>query len=199
MLDLEPAAQQMSQLLDGIADTQLAAATPCPDYTLGDLVDHVGGLALAFTMAATKERLPGPPQGPSGDATRLEADWRTRIPERLDALVEAWRNGDAWEGMTQAGGVDLPGDVAGRVALNELVIHGWDVAAASGQRFEVDPVSLEATLEFVAPMSEPGADRGGLFGPVVEVPADSPLLDRVIGLSGREPSWSSGSARRTVS
>ncbi len=38
-------------------------------------------------------------------------------------------------------------------------------------------------------MSTEGGGREGLFGPVVDVPADAPLLDRVIGLSGRDPSW----------
>ncbi len=39
--------------------------------------------------------------------------------------------------MTKAGGVDLPGEVAGLVALDELVVHGWDVARATGQAYDV--------------------------------------------------------------
>ena len=53
--DLQPAATSMAGLLAGISDDQLGASTPCPDYVLGDLVDHVGGLAKAFTWAATKD------------------------------------------------------------------------------------------------------------------------------------------------
>ncbi len=97
--------------------------------------------------------------------------------------------------MTSAGGVDLPGEVAGLVALDELVIHGWDVARSSGQRYDVDPASLEAVHGFVAQFSGPGHedDRRGLFGPEVEVTADAPLLDRVVAMAGREPSWSPAS------
>ena len=96
--------------------------------------------------------------------------------------------------MTRAGGVDLPGEVAGLVALDELVVHGWDVARATGQPYEVDVPSLETVQAFVAQFSEPGMEeaRAGLFGPVVEVPEDAPLLDRVIGLTGRDPAWSPG-------
>jgi uncharacterized protein (TIGR03083 family) len=47
--DLGPAAARLVDLLAGIKDDQLGAPTPCPDYTLGDLLDHVGSLALAFT------------------------------------------------------------------------------------------------------------------------------------------------------
>lgn len=94
--------------------------------------------------------------------------------------------------MTRAGGIDLPGEVAGLVALDEVVIHAWDVARASGQPFECDPATLEAVHGFVAQFSGPGQEeqRQGLFGPVIEVARDAPLLERVIRLSGRDPAWS---------
>jgi uncharacterized protein (TIGR03086 family) len=94
--------------------------------------------------------------------------------------------------MTRAGGVDLPGEVAGLVALDELVIHGWDVAKASGQPYEVDDASLEGTWSFVSQFSGPGHDeeRQGLFGPEVDVPADAPRFDRLLGMTGRDPDWS---------
>jgi uncharacterized protein (TIGR03086 family) len=192
LVDLHPAARRMADLISAIPDELLAGPTPCPAYTLGDLVDHVGGLSLAFTAAATKAKGDVASQGPSGDATRLTDDWRSRIPRDLASLATAWRDPGAWEGMTMAGGVELPGEVAGLVALDELVIHGWDVARASGQPYGCDSPSLEVVHEFVAQFSGPGeeAARGEMFGPVVEVPDSAPLLDRVIGLSGRDPDWS---------
>jgi uncharacterized protein (TIGR03086 family) len=192
MVDLEPAARRTADLIRGVPEERLGGPTPCPAYRLGDLVDHVGGLALAFTAAATKDTDALAGQGPSGDAARLGDDWRTRIPRDLVAMAEAWRDPSAWSGMTKAGGIDLPGEVAGLVALDELVVHGWDVARASGQAYEPDPQLLEAVHGFVSQFSGPGqeAAREGLFGPVVEVPDDAPLLDRVIGLTGRDPAWS---------
>ena len=194
LVDLEPATRRMAELVRGVPDELLDRPTPCPAYTLGDLLDHVAGLSLAFTAAATKATGDASSQGPSGDASRLGDDWRTRIPRDLAALAEAWREPAAWTGMTQAGGVELPGEVAGLIALDEVVIHGWDVARASGQAYDCDPRSLEAVHDFVAQFSGPGQEeaRAGLFGPVVEVPDDAPLLDRVIGLTGRDPAWSPG-------
>jgi uncharacterized protein (TIGR03086 family) len=148
-------------------------------------------LALGFTAAAKKDAGDATSRAPSGDASRLSGDWRTRIPRELASLAEAWRDPTAWSGTTRAGGIDLPGEVAGLVALDELVIHGWDIARASGQPYDCDPDSLEAVLRFVEPLAAPEheAQREGLFGPVVEVPADADLVDRVIGLSGRHPDW----------
>ncbi len=191
-VDLEPAARRMADLIAGVSDEMLDRPTPCPDYRLGDLLDHVGGLARAFTTAATKAHGAAGSQGPSGDASRLGVDWRTRIPRDVVALAKAWRDPEAWTGMTQAGGADLPGEVAGLVALDELVIHGWDVARASGQPYECDGLTLAAVESFVAPFSVPGheAEREGLFGPVVDVPDGVPPLERVLGMTGRNASWS---------
>jgi uncharacterized protein (TIGR03086 family) len=193
-VDLEPAARRLGDLVGDIPDELLDAPTPCPAYTLGDLVDHVGGAALAFTGAAAKDLGDATSHAPSGDASRLSDDWRSRIPRDLAALANAWRDPDAWTGMTKAGGVELPGEVAGLVALDELVVHGWDVARATGQSYDCDAPSLEAVHAFVSQFSEPGQEeaRAGLFGPVVDVPDDAPLVDRVIGLTGRDPAWSPG-------
>jgi len=193
-VDLEPAVRRLADLVSSVPDDLLVAPTPCPAYTLGDLVEHVGGAASAFTGAAVKDLGDATSQGPSGDASRLTDDWRSRIPRDLAGLAEAWRDPAAWTGMTKAGGVDLPGEVAGLVALDEVVVHGWDVARATGQPYECDTPSVEAVHGFVAQFSEPGMEeaRAGLFGPVVEVPDDAPLLDRVIGLTGRDPGWSRG-------
>jgi len=142
--DLGPAAEEMSALIAAVPDEMLGRSTPCPAYRLGDLIDHVGGLALAFTAAAVKDRGPLTGSAPSGDAARLSEDWRTRIPRNLSAMAAAWRVPAAWTGMTQAGGGDLPGEVAGLAGLDELVVHAWDIARASGQELTSDPAAVES-------------------------------------------------------
>jgi uncharacterized protein (TIGR03086 family) len=182
--DLEPAARRMAGLVEGVPNDGLGRPTPCARYTVGDLLDHIGGAALAFTAAAEKQPLEG---APSGDASRLDPDWRTRIPLQLVALAQAWRQPSAWTGMTRAGGVDLPGDVAGIVALDELVIHGWDLAKATGQPAAYEGPELEAVYGMVQQFRSSGVE--GLFGPPVPVPDDAPLFDRILGLAGRDPAW----------
>ena len=191
--ELTPATQAMALLVAGIGDDQLAAPTPCPGATVADLLDHVGGLCLAFTGAAVKDPATGS-QAPSADGSRLDPDWRTRIPERLDRLAAAWQDDGAWAGLTKAGGVDLPGEVAGRVAANEVVVHGWDLARATGHEYACEPGVLQAAYEFVQQAVAQNPDGSeGLFGRPVSVPDDAPLLDRLIGLTGRNPAWRSGS------
>ena len=192
MLDLEPATRVLAGVVDGVRDEQLTAPTPCTERSLGDLLDHVDGLSLAFTAAATKTPLEGG-GGPSADASRLGADWRPRIRQRLASLASAWREDAAWTGMTHAGGVDLPAEVAGIVALDEVIVHGWDIAVASGQSFNSEARLVEAALQFVQSTVAQNPDGSpGLFGPPVPVPDHAPVLDRLIGLTGRDPAWRAG-------
>lgn len=190
-IDLTPAARRMADLVAGVPDDRLGDPTPCPAYSVGDLVEHIGGLALAFRWAADKSPEIHGDAAPSGDAAGLGDDWRIRIPVALVDLADAWRKPDAWTGTTRAGGVDLPGEVAGLVALDELVVHAWDLARATGQDDGCDEATLHAVHGFVAQFSGPGQEeaRAGLFGPEVPVPDGAPLLDRVIGMTGRDPGW----------
>ncbi|MGF7238691.1 MAG: TIGR03086 family metal-binding protein [Frankia sp.] len=191
VIDLEPATRATADLIGGIDDALLDAPTPCPDYTLGDLLDHIGGLALAFAAAATKKTGDATSRAPAVVASRLGEDWRTRIPRDLAAMARAWRDPSAWSGMTRVGGIDLPGEVAGVVGLDEVVIHGWDVARASGQVYDVDQGPLVVVHDFLQRSADSarGSDRGP-FGPPIRVPDTAPLLERAVGLSGRDPGWS---------
>jgi uncharacterized protein (TIGR03086 family) len=156
---------------------------------LPPILRHVGGLALAFTAAARKDLGELTDGGPARDAAQLEDDWRTSYPARLRELARVWQSPDAWQGMTRVGGVDLPGDVAGSVALAEVVIHGWDVARATGQHYDSAPATAAACLTHLSGFAADGPVEG-LFAAPVPIADDAAPLDRAIALSGRDPHWS---------
>lgn len=185
--DLQPATAAVTALLPGVQDADLDGPTPCAGMSVRRMLFHLLGLSTAFRDAARKELGPTTATPPEDVETNLPLDWRTALPAVLDELAEAWAKPDAWEGMTQAGGVDLPGAVAGQVALNEVVIHGWDLARATGQPYALDDTTLQGSYDLMWPPDQ--QQREGMFGPVVDVPAGAPLLDRVVGLSGRNPGW----------
>jgi uncharacterized protein (TIGR03086 family) len=192
-LDLGPPAREVIGLLDGVADDRLGDPTPCADTSVAGLLDHLMGLSLAFTWAARKttaaENLGG--ADPQSAAQQLDPGWRTELPRRLDDLVAAWRDPAAWDGMTEAGGVRMTAEQTAAVAVDELVLHGWDLARATGQPFHCDPVSTEVVLAFTTEAARPenAGNREGLFGPVVDVPQDTPAFERALGLAGRDPGW----------
>jgi uncharacterized protein (TIGR03086 family) len=190
--DLDRPADELKRLLRAVSDDQLSARTPCKAYTVGDLLDHLMRLTIAFRNAATKstgvgtsqENRPGP-EDPS--AANLHPEWRRRLPWQLDELVAAWRHPASWDGMTEVGGISLPSAMAGGFAFNELVLHGWDLARAVKLRFECDPAVAEASFRFTTEVIEQGFD--GAYGPPIAAPDDAPTLDRLLCLAGRDPSW----------
>jgi uncharacterized protein (TIGR03086 family) len=194
-VDLTPATQRLADLVARVRDDELSGPTPCPAYTLGDLVEHVGGLARAFRAAAEKDTASPYVNGaPSGDAARLEEGWRERIPADLAALARAWTDPGAWTGMTRIANQDAPGEAVGLTVADELVVHGWDVARATGQPYEPEPELVNAARSFLGMFASPDAPAGPEvpFGPSRELPGDAPALDQVLALAGRDPAWKAG-------
>jgi uncharacterized protein (TIGR03086 family) len=190
-VDLAPGAQRLAELVAGVKDEELGHPTPCPAYTIGDLIDHVGGLALAFTAAARKDAGGHAERTPSGQASHLEPGWRARIPSDLRTLAKAWEEEQAWTGMTRIAGMDAPASMVGLTAADELVVHGWDIARATGQPYECERELLDAAQAFLTQFASPDAPAGPdvPFGPSRPTPAGAPMLDRVVALAGRDPGW----------
>lgn len=192
--DLRTATERTAALVAAVAEEQLRLPTPCPRYTVGDPVDHLATVAVAFTAAATEA--PSSVAGdevPLGDAANLPPDWRTAVPAALAALGEAWTDPSAWDGMTSTGPLEMPAEVAGLVALEEVVVHGWDLARATGRPYAVDDATLDVLLPLVADFApvedhdHPIVNDGTLpYAPAVPVPDGAPLLDRVVALTGRD-------------
>ena len=135
-----------------------------------------------------------PRPAPSRTVNRVSSSapgWQQRIPDRLAELARAWTDPAAWDGMTAAGGIDMPGGIAGIVALNEVITHGWDLARATGQPFHADDADVAVCIETMGP--QPGEDRpvgtDVAFGRPVEVADDAAPLDRLAAVLGRDPAW----------
>ena len=193
-IDLHPAAENLCALIGSVPDDDLRRPTPCAEYTVGDLLDHIAGTTLAFGGAAAKATGPTSTMGPSGDAGNLDPDWRTTLPFRVKALAEAWDDPQAWDGFTRVGGRELPGGAAGVIAFGELTVHGWDLSKATGLPFQIDATALPALFELAQQFFGSGDEgaRGTAFGAAVPVPEDAPILERTLGLLGRDPGWSAG-------
>ncbi len=180
MIDLKPACDQMIRVVSGIATEQLAAPTPCTEYTVGELIDHVdlvtqGAMALALGISL-----------PSTGYSHLEPDWQDAVIEHLQALGEAWDDPAVWAGSGNVPASDLSNTTWGKITLTELVVHGWDLAKATGQPFDLSERTLQACFDHVA-MFVPNAPLPDLWGPPVELPPDAALLDRIVAITGRVP------------
>jgi uncharacterized protein (TIGR03086 family) len=188
-LDFEPPVRGLRALLLGIDDDELLASTPCPGWTVAALLDHLMGLSYAFAQAGRKRTdtpgVDGPPPQPSSQ--HLPPHWRSRLPVLLEDLAAAWREPSAWTGTAQAGGVTMPATALGTVAMNELIMHSWDLAKATGQEYAADPRTLETLIEFLS--QGPAEGSPGMFGPVVPIESEAALFDQALALAGRRAEW----------
>ena len=139
--DLVPAARATATVVAGVRDDQLGDPTPCPACSVARPARPPRRSLGRVHGCGVKDLTP---REPSADGSRLEPGFRDRIGTAPTALAEAWRTPRASDGMTMAGPVELPADVAALVALHEVVVHGWDLARATGQPYEPDPASVEA-------------------------------------------------------
>ena len=171
------------------AGSSLAGRTPCEQWDLNALVRHL--LFYAPVLAAAGRRsqpLPGPA---AESEITLDAAWADQLAKGVDDVTDAWGDPAAWSGMTTMAGSDpMPAPMIGGMVLGELVVHGWDLAAATGVRPEFSADVLLGTDAAVEQMAELG--RGmGIFGPEIVVGADASFLDRIVARTGRNPGWPS--------
>jgi uncharacterized protein (TIGR03086 family) len=131
VIDLKPACHRMTDVLAAITEDQLTSPTPCTEYSVGDLIDHVDGVALGFTAIARKTHSERTDTDYS--AANLHHDWRDSTAQHLTDLGNAWDDPAAWQGTTGTPGLELPNQLWGMIALTELVVHGWDLAVATGR------------------------------------------------------------------
>ncbi|KAA9393694.1 TIGR03086 family protein [Kocuria coralli] len=181
MFDLNPAAAQMQRLVSGVREEQLDRPTPCSDWTVGDLLAHINQFATVFAQNARKEQV-RPPES-------LPDDWRQAIPARLGDLSRAWSQETAWQGRVAAGGIEMDAEDNAVVAIEELTVHGWDLARATGQDLRVDDTRLDLVDRFFELFGEEP------FGPAAQAPDGTPRLERTVARTGRDPRWSPRAAQ----
>lgn len=179
------AAAPVIDLVHQIKPEQLANPTPCTEFDVRGVLNHLLLWGPSLEGAARKESVPPPP--PDTDLTG--GDWAGALLAQLERSVAAWQRPSAWEGTTFMGGpTELPAASVGGMALCEFLVHGWDLARGVGQdpRWPDDVVT--ATYDVVAGMADIGRQMG-VFGPAVAVADDAPAFDRMLGLTGRDPRW----------
>jgi uncharacterized protein (TIGR03086 family) len=180
------AAEPAIDVVKAIEPGQLGAQTPCAEFDVRKLLNHLLFWGPSLEGAARKESVP-PPAAAESDVD-LPADWQPELIAHLEKLSASWSDPAAWEGNTHMGGpTEMPASLVGGMVIGEIVVHAWDLAVATGQNPEWD----EDVLRFIHKEVEAGAQQGrdmGVYGPEVPVPADAPALHRILGLTGRFPS-----------
>ncbi|MFD3788785.1 TIGR03086 family metal-binding protein [Streptomyces cyaneofuscatus] len=179
---LEAAAGRALPVVRGIDDGQLDRRTPCAEYDVRALLNHLFLVVVNFQALAARAE---------ADFGRqpefVTGDWRGRFGEETARLVAAWSVPGAEEGTT--GQMGLPARTVGLMVLGDLTVHAWDLARATGAEFVPDQGVVEAVGPGLAALA-PQAREMKVFGEPFPVGAGATAFERVLAVTGRDPGWS---------
>ena len=186
------AAAETARVVTGTAKTApLDTRTPCPDWDLRTLLNHT----ILWTSYSAERRAHGESVAEdlmSKDFT-AEPGYAEAYRAQIARAVQAWSDPQAWAGDRSIMGGAMPAADIAAMLIMEMVLHGWDVAKATGQDYHCDGELAQALLDTVRAQGDMFRQYQG-FAAVVPVPRDASTFDRALSLSGRDPGWPDNSA-----
>lgn len=181
------ASEAATSVVRGVDPDRLDEPTPCQEMNVRALANHLILWTGSRAYTAGLKRQPEPLED-DHDFT-VEPDWADRYATRSAAAARVWSDPEAWAGETGLTGKGtMPAQFIGGLVLGEWLLHGWDLAAATGQTLTVDDELATALYENTASVAEM-ARQYKMFGPEVGVPESAPAVDRALALAGRDPRW----------
>lgn len=171
----ERAATDAAAMAGRVRPDQLDDATPCREWTVAELLEHMGGGTSYLLSALGVEHQP-----PGSDVTLYGAAVvrcveELRRPGVLDRRC-----------MSPAGFEWSLAEATAGTFMDQLV-HTWDLATATGQDTKLDPELTDACVAMFLPHMPEIGRQAGIVGPEVAVPTDASAQDRLLGAMGRHP------------
>lgn len=178
--------EEFHKRLKTLDASQWGARTPCAEWDVRTLVNHVTGELLWIppllegkTVPEVGDRFDGDVLGDDPQATWLGA---------VAGAEAAAAAPGALDGIAHLSFGDFPAsDYLGQVT-SDAIIHAWDLARALGVDDRWDPAISEFVVAFMDPQIEAWRSAGA-FGPAVDVPPGADTQDRLLAQTGRSPSW----------
>jgi uncharacterized protein (TIGR03086 family) len=184
--EMTDAAAAAARTVGNVQASQFGRPTPCADWDVRTLLNHL----IVWTSYSLEARAHGDSVGQDVIDRDFAADpgFAADYRAQLDRALTAWSDPARWEGSLNVMGSPTPAADVAALNIAEMVLHGWDLAAATGQAYTVSEPAAAAALHAVEANAELFRQYKGFAEPV-EVPSTAPVLDRLLALSGRDPAW----------
>jgi uncharacterized protein (TIGR03086 family) len=178
---------ETQRVVDNIEPSQLDDPTPCAEWTVRDVLNHITGGADMFAIAARDGRVPDDKLGQLLAGDNLGDDYKASFRAAASRATAAFAPEDVLGKVITLPFGEMPAGVALEIAIFDVTTHAWDLAKATGQSTALDPEVLGTALELAQGMLSDEYRAMGLFGPPVDIPADAPPQDRLAAFAGRAP------------
>jgi uncharacterized protein (TIGR03086 family) len=183
---LVEASAEAARVARGVPAASMSAPTPCAEYDTRTLINH-WVLYTSHGLEHRALRKPMSEELTSRDFT-AEPDWADAYAAQLARAVAAWAEPAAWEGEIEIVGTRMAAGEVAAMVLKEMVVHGWDVARATGQEFHVSAELAAEIDRVVTEYAEVYRQYDGFAEPVA-ADADVSVFERALATSGRDPHW----------
>ena len=171
------------RIVVGVRPEDLPKPTPCKDWDVRLLLNHIIGGNKMFAELARGGRVES--SGVMDDYTL--PDPGSNYLASADDVLAAWAEPGALERRVHMTFGDIPGSAAVSIHFLDIVVHGWDLARATGQDTTIEPDIAAEALDISHGLLSPELRATGVFGPEVELSDDHPLHDRLVAFMGRRP------------
>lgn len=184
--EMTDAADAAARTVANVDAGQFGGPTPCGDWDVHALLNHL----ILWTAYSLEARAHGESVGQDLMDRDFagEPGFAAAYRAQLDRALAAWADPAAWERELNVMGTATPAADVAALNIAEMVLHGWDLAAATGQRYAVSDAATAAAARAVAANADLFRQYKGFADPV-EVPASASALDRLLAASGRDPAW----------
>jgi uncharacterized protein (TIGR03086 family) len=165
---------------------QLDNRTPCRDFRVRELLGH---LVTALEHVAAVGRGHDPYGGPVVVREVPDDGWLRAWIDAAHKARAAWSDDATLAQIVRLPWAEQSGAATLAGYVNEVSVHTWDLATATGRRPEWNSRVLEVALDAIRQVlpAEGRGDMGAPFADPVEVPVDAPLIDRLVAWNGRRP------------
>jgi uncharacterized protein (TIGR03086 family) len=182
--EMAAAAAETIRIVDGVTPDQLDDATSCTDWDVRALLNHI----ILWTAYSAQERARGGSVAEELMAKDFAAEpgFAADYAKQAGLAVDAWADPAAWEREIGVMGSATPAADIAALLIAEMVLHGWDLARATGQEYHCDDAVAAVVLQTVQEQGELFRQYQG-FAEAVSVPADASVFDQALALSGRRP------------
>ena len=170
----------LSATVDRIEVEQLNDSTPCSDFTVHDVLDHMIVLGASFTYWFRGEDAPDL-EAPSISDRVPAAEFR----EVMEDLLEAVKSPGAMDRTISAPMGEMAGSVFARLVAFDGLVHGWDLASSTGLQFDLPPVVVDSVDGFARGAVTDDMRDGDTFKEATTPPADADAMARLVAFSGR--------------
>jgi uncharacterized protein (TIGR03086 family) len=183
----ERAVTSTAEIVKGTAASRLGAPTPCSEWDVRALLSHVIG-TLWLAEGLLSDQAPRYPMMPGGlpPADLVGDDPAAAYAEAAAAALVAAKSGDALTRLHVTPLGEMPGPALAGFTTLDIVVHGWDLAKATGQPADLDGRLAAHVLGF-ADQALTAETRAPRIGPAVTVPEGAPVTDRLVAFLGRQP------------